>query len=156
MLLQWTNTVPGDNLVEFSSSISGPWTSFTGTVDPTTTQITGLADGTYYYFRVSTIVNSVSSQPSLIATNPTYPYPPGSLEVNIVSGVAYLTWNNNTDPDNVAVFMYFSNEQSSFYAGLGSTGYQIDVLPLGDLRFVVAAIKNGLTSLPSNSVYVTN
>ena len=66
--LSWINNTdnPTNTVVEYTTSLSGSWTTFTHSAlgSATTITVTGLNSETSYYFRVSSIKNSLTSMPS--------------------------------------------------------------------------------------------
>jgi sugar lactone lactonase YvrE len=68
VVLNWSNSISNlaDTLVEYNTALTGTWTTFTHALlgSATTITVTGLNSETSYYFRVSSIKNSLTSMPS--------------------------------------------------------------------------------------------
>ena len=68
VVLNWSNSISNlaDTLVEYNTALTGTWTTFTHALlgSATTITVTGLNSETSYYFRVSSVKNSLTSIPS--------------------------------------------------------------------------------------------
>jgi fibronectin type 3 domain-containing protein len=119
--LTWTSSAGATSYaVKRATSATGPWTTVETTASTTST-VTGLTNGTLYYFVVSVVTpDGESLNSSYVSAKPLAPpLAPTGLKAGPQTGQMYLTWSAATGATGYNV--YRSNTSGGPYDKVGTT-----------------------------------
>lgn len=148
--------------LEQATTLEGPWTAFSQTEVPSagaaSATITGLQDGTTYYFRACTSNPRGDSSYSDVVSATTKlasPQAPTGLNAWIGSSRVYLSWNSSAKASYYTV-QYMDGEGTLLGSyNTTNTSYSVFYANLhSEYRFVVQAVNSGGTSPKSQELHL--
>ncbi len=159
--LSWSSVNNAASYNIYNSTVSGGPYTLVGFTTSTNDVITGLTDGTTYYFVVTSVNNSGESQYSnemSVMPQMSLPSAPTNLIATPSSGQVTLTWSPVSGVTGYKVYKSTSSNISSFTLVNSTTitSYTVPGLTNGTTYyFVVTAVNSAGQSNASNEAYAT-
>ena len=168
--LLWTKPFSGgtpitDYIIEHRAGTTGTWTTFNdGTSTTTSATVTGLTNGTEYYFRVSAANIVGTGDPSVLASDIPRPRPgaPTGLTATLGNNMVSLSWtapagvNGIGITQNIVEYRPANGQWKSVFLEDVTTTYTVTGLTNGTVyQFRVSALNNIGIGPASNVVSAT-